>query len=144
MGLLDNIFKSKERRKKQCHIKNLLLVAASNDDIAPNELDFLIKVANRIGISREDFAQVLRSPGDIDFYPPESDFERIDQLDDLVRMMLVDGDIDNEEVITCQKFAIMLGFKPEIIDLILGHILDAAIKNMRRELVIDRLSSLIK
>ncbi|WP_027003166.1 TerB family tellurite resistance protein [Hugenholtzia roseola] len=140
MGFLDSFMNSEKRKKQKSHIKNLLIIAAADGDINEDEQDFLLHVGERLGITREDYVSVLKYPEGVEFYPPSSDRERLDQLIDLVYMMLIDGEIDEDEVYKCRRFANALGFKAQVVDVIVEDIIDAAIKKQKRDEIFASLS----
>lgn len=138
MSFFKNLFSSAETKRRKSHIFNLLSVAAADGKITQREIDYLAHVAERIYMPREEFLDVLKNPQDVIFYPPESNRERLDQLDDLVRMMMSDGHIDQDEIIQCKIFARRLGFKAEVIDALVIHIIDGIVNHIAREVVFAR------
>ena len=138
MGFLKDLFLSSESKKRRCHIKNLVLIAAADGHIDKAEFDFLLHVANRLYMPVNEFTDVIRNINDPSFYPPTSDYERLDQLTDLVNMMLIDGNIDDNEVFVCQSFALKLGFKPIIIQKIVDATIHAVIHKMTRDEILRR------
>ncbi|MCS6968252.1 MAG: TerB family tellurite resistance protein [Cytophagales bacterium] len=135
MKFLKNLLSSAETKRRKSHIMNLLVVAAADGKITRPELEFLAHVAERIYMPREEFLDVIQNPQDVIFYPPESDRERLDQLYDLVCMMMIDGEIDQDEVIRCKMFAQRLGFRAGVIDAIVEHVIDKVANHVAREIV---------
>lgn len=138
MGFLKDLFLSSESKKRRCHIKNLLLIAAADGHIDRAESDFLLHVANRLYMPADEFMDVIKNINDTSFYPPTSDEERLDQLIDLVNMMLIDGNIDDNEVRICQSFALKLGFKPIIIQKIVNATIHAVAHKITRDEILRR------
>ncbi len=137
MGFFSSLFESRDTKKRKSHIKNLLSVAASDGNISNAEVNFLINVAKRLYMPLEEFKSVLEEPQYVSDYPPESDRERIDQIHDLVCMMMIDGNIDEEEVMTCKIFARRLGFKTGIIDYMVDKIIEGVARNMVKDAILN-------
>ncbi|MCS7017578.1 MAG: TerB family tellurite resistance protein [Cytophagales bacterium] len=135
MSFFKNLFSSAETKRRKSHIMNLLSVAAADGKITREEIDYLAYVAEKIYMPREEFIDVIKNPQDVIFYPPESNRERLDQLYDLVGMMMIDGHIDQDEIIRCKMFAQKLGFKSSVIDAIVAQIIDGFINHLAREAV---------
>lgn len=144
MAFFKNLFSSAETKRRKSHILNLLSVAAADGEISEREIAFLAHVAERLYMPRKEFIDVLENPNDVVFYPPDSDRERIDQLDDLVRMMLSDGDIDQNEIFRCKAFALKLGFKPQIIDALVKHVVEGAMHHWAKEVLFAKVAQLIR
>lgn len=143
MSFLKNLFSSAETKRRKSHIMNLLSVAAADGEITRDEIEYLAHVAERIYMPREEFIDVLKNPQDVIFYPPESNRERLDQLYDLVGMMMIDGHIDQDEVIRCKMFAQKLGFKAGVIDAIVSQIINGFVNHMAREIVFARVMQML-
>jgi uncharacterized tellurite resistance protein B-like protein len=137
MGFFSSLFESRETKKRKSHIKNLLSVAASDGNISKTEVDFLVNVAKRLYMPFEELKSVLEQPQYVSDYPPESDRERIDQIHDLVCMMMIDGNIDDDEITTCKIFARKLGFKSQIIDHMVDRIIDGVARNMVKDAILN-------
>ena len=104
-----------EREKKLSHLKNLVFVAAADGHIDKSEQLFLSQVAQKFGISAEEFNAIMAEPGKIQFTPPATEPEKIEQLRELIVMMLADGSIDKREVGICLDVAMAMGLPPEMV-----------------------------
>jgi uncharacterized tellurite resistance protein B-like protein len=143
MSFFKNLFSSAETKRRKSHIMNLLSLAAADGEITHEEIDYLAHVAERIYMPREEFIDVLKNPQDVMFYPPDSNRERLDQLHDLVGMMMIDGSIDQDEVIRCKMFAQKLGFKAAVIDAIVAHIINGFANHLAREAIFARVMQML-
>lgn len=138
MGFLD-IFDSGEKKRRMNHVKNLLVLAAQDGEITQDELEFILQIAVRSGISPSEFNRILERPGSISFYPPNTYAERIDQLIDMVGVMMIDGEIHEREVNFCKTIAIKLGFNHRIIEKLVLEVIDSLAHNMARDAIIAHL-----
>jgi uncharacterized tellurite resistance protein B-like protein len=138
-----NVLDSSEMKRKKSHLKNLYQIALADGMIANQEFDFLLNVCDRIYINREILQEVINFSDDIQFYVPLNTNEKIDYLYDYVRMAISDGELNELEIAHCKLFAVKYGFKPTIIDIILNELIDAIIKGIAREIIINRLLKLL-
>lgn len=142
MGIQE-MFESYDKRKRKSHFKNLLAVAMADGKMENVEFDYLIQLANKCYMSEEEVKRVIEHPEAIAFVPPKTSRERFDQIYDLVTVMLVDGDINQNELTLCKNFAIKLGFRPIIIDDMLKNIINSIIKGILAETAINEFADFL-
>ena len=111
--------KDLSHQKNRGILQNLISVMVADCRIDPAETRFLEKMCQRMGISREELADVFLNLGMIKEYVPDQPQERIAQLLDMVFMMMVDGHIDDREVDVCKLAAQRFGFDAAVIDTII-------------------------
>lgn len=138
MALFD-IFDGSEKKKRLSHIKNLLILAGRDGEITKDEMDLIFSIAIEKGLSPVEFNRIVERPESVSFYPPNTYKERIDQLIDLVRLMMIDGEIDEGEMIFCKTVAEKLGFNHRIIDKIVNDIIHVVVQGIARDIAIARL-----
>lgn len=115
MGFFD-LFKSQEEKAKLSHLKNLLTVALADKIMKEEEVAAIVAVMIREGIDRSELERCLRHPQDIKYVQPKTIAEKIKYLNDLVRLMMVDGRIDENEYAVCYAVARTYGFNTKIVD----------------------------
>jgi len=116
MGLF-GLFGSKMKRELlDSHLKNLWEVAMSDGHVDDEEVDLLYKIARRHGAGSMRANRVRKKMDKIPFVNPDNDAERFDQIYDLVMMMMADGEIDDNEMKVCNKYAEQLGFDKKVVD----------------------------
>ena len=91
-------------------LADLIGLIKSDGEINDQELDFLFKVAQQMGVSREDLDKLFKSK--TDFTPPKNEFERIVQFYRLVLLMNVDNDKNVQELNYVRNLAIRMGLNP--------------------------------
>lgn len=138
MAIFD-LFDGSEKKKRLSHIKNLLVLSGKDGQITKSELDLIFAIAVEKGISPKEFQRIASRPESISFYPPDSYQERIEQLIDLVKVMLVDGEIDEGEMLYCKSMAEKLGFNHRIIDKIVRDVVETVVKGIARDIAIAKL-----
>jgi len=115
MGLF-NVFQNNEEKKNKSYIKNLLEVAIADGKLDESELKVIIKIAANFDISESEVHAIKDNHPDIDFTPPSSYSAKVKLLEDLVKIMIADKQIDESEVKICKDLAIKLDINPVIVD----------------------------
>jgi len=138
MALID-LFDSGDKKKRLSHIKNLVALAASDGEIDKNELDLILRIGAQVGLTREELLRIIQRPQSISFRAPDSFRERIEQLYDMVLIMMIDGEIHENEVALCKLTAIRLGFKHQVIEKIVEDVIDMIAKGLALEMVLSDL-----
>lgn len=138
-----SLFKTKEE-KNESHLKNLILMARSDNDIDTNEVQEIFKIGLERGFSEEEVKGFLTQKGRNELIIPENDTERFEQLYDLTKVMLADGIIEDDEMEFCTGFAGKLGFRKTISWLLILLILEGIEKGVDKEWIYDRCRSFLK
>lgn len=115
MGLF-NIFYQNENQKNKSYIKNLLEVAIADGKLDDAELELVISIAANFDISMDEVMEIKDNPQSIEFSPPSSYSAKVKLLEDLVKIMIADKEIDENEVNFCKELAIKLNIAPVIVD----------------------------
>ncbi len=98
-----------EYEKALAYFQNLYIVAAADQQLSKEETNFLVEVAQIMGISSEQSTQIMTNRQDLDFIIPETEQERNIQLEDIITMMIIDRKIHEREYNLCLKFAEKIG-----------------------------------
>lgn len=122
MSFLD-LFKSREKREKLSHLKNLVAVAVADGKFQDSEVASIATIMHREGLTSADMEECLKNPQGIKFTPPESDTKRLMYLKDMVLLMMCDGNIDEKEMAVCKITARALGYKHEVVDALVLNII---------------------
>lgn len=130
MGLFD-LFNSNEKRQKLCHIKNLVLLAMADDKTEDAELAVISAVCCREGLTDSDLQKIIKNPESVQFTPPTDPATRLRYMRDLVFLMMSDGNIHENEMIICSKFAQALGFNTEVIPVMIKNIISDFTSKMK-------------
>lgn len=90
---------------KISHLKNLMVLAMADGHIALEEEHLLIAMAHQLGLN-ENIVQEIKSDFDnIEFKLPDLYEDRIEQLNDLLTLMTIDGSADSSEIDLFKKVA---------------------------------------
>lgn len=105
-------------------LKNLVMLAAADGRITDSELAVLLAVASRENISPEDFSNVIENPDSVSIELPEDEDTKLAYLRDMVAMMMVDGELDEQEMAICKLYAMALGYRGSIVDGMIAGVVD--------------------
>jgi uncharacterized tellurite resistance protein B-like protein len=136
---LKNTVESGEIKRKKSHLKNLFQIAMADGKLANEEFDFLLSIANKLYLDSSIHQNVIHFPEDINFYVPQHDKEKLDQIYDCVCMALIDGEVNDKEISMCKLIAAKLGFRPIIVDRIIENILSDVLKGITSEIAVKRM-----
>lgn len=137
------LFDSRDKKKRLSHIRNLVALACSDGSFDRIEMDLIFNIGLNAGLSPDELTRIFERPNSINFYPPESYRERIEQLYDMVMVMMVDGELHENEITFCKLTAVKLGFRHQIIDKIVHNTIEMIVEGIATEIALDRLMSLV-
>ena len=113
-----------QEQQRLGQLKNLVMLASADDRFTDSELAVLLAVASRENITPEDFDRVMENPDSIDITLPEDEDTKLAYLRDMVAMMMVDGELDEQELAICKLYAIALGYRSSIVDGMIAGVID--------------------
>ena len=76
-------------------LKQLILMAKADEEVREIEFEFLLVLANQMGVSRDEFLDLFEQY--ISFHPPKMEYDRILQFQRLIMIMNIDSEVDQEE-----------------------------------------------
>ncbi len=132
-----SFLKSKVERNES-HLRNLILMAKSDNDIDKTELEVIFGIGKERGFSDGQIKEFLIDSNRRELYIPDNDLERFDQLYDLTQVMLADGVVEDDEMDFCTGFAGKLGFRKTISWMLILLILEGIEKGIDKEWIYDR------
>ena len=91
------------------YFQNLYLIAAVDKNLAQEETAFLVEVAQQMGISPREAAEIMMTRNERELIVPETEEERLIQLEDIIVMMMVDQKIHEKEYQLCLAYARAIG-----------------------------------
>lgn len=119
----ENIDKPQEQLRLG-QLKNLVMLAAADGHVTDSEMAVLLAVASRENITPEEFNKVIDDPDSVSITLPEDDDTKMAYLRDMVAMMMVDGELDEQELAICKLYAMALGYRGSIIDGMIAGVID--------------------
>lgn len=106
-------------------LKNLVMLAAADGNFTDSELAVLLAVASRENITPEEFDKVIDNPESVTIDLPTEEDTKLDYLRDMVALMMIDGELDEQEMAMCKVYAMMLGYRSSIVDGMIAGIVDS-------------------
>jgi uncharacterized tellurite resistance protein B-like protein len=106
-------------------LKNLVLLASADDRFTDSELAVLLAVASRENITPEEFNKVIDDPDSVSITLPEDEETKLAYLRDMVAMMMVDGELDENELAICKLYAMALGYRGSIVEGMIAGVIDS-------------------
>lgn len=121
---MDTMNENMNEQQRLGQLKNLVMLASADDKFTDSELAVLIAVASRENITPEEFNKVLEDPDSVPITLPEDEDTKLAYLRDMVAMMMVDGELDEQELAICKVYAIALGYRTSIVDGMIAGVID--------------------
>ena len=126
-------FENEQAKKIKGHLFNLAALAKADGHVDDRELNFIITVAKKNGVSASEVRKIISGNATNTSDLPNTDSERFDQIFDLVDMMLADGIVDETEMSFCVDMAGKLGFRQDIVGVLVRRISQGVKDAMPRE-----------
>ncbi|MBO0358136.1 TerB family tellurite resistance protein [Hymenobacter sp. BT186] len=126
-------FENEQTRKVKSHIQNLAALAKADGHLDEREMSFIVTVGKRNGIRADQVRSIVANSNLNQLIVPDNDSERFDQIFDMVDMMLADGIVDDSEMDFCTIMAEKLGFRKDIVGLLVKNISQGVKDGMERE-----------
>jgi uncharacterized tellurite resistance protein B-like protein len=105
-----------DHEKALAYFQNLYLVAVADEILAKEETSFLVEVSKVMGISARETMQIMSNSKNLDLVIPDTEEEKMIQLEDIITMMIVDRKIHEKEYNLCLRFAEHIGLNKIILD----------------------------
>lgn len=109
MPIIDLYYHS-EHRRNLAHFASLASLAAVDGEVSPGEKNLLDNFARKLGITDGEYKEVMKKSNKYPITPSNSLKERLERLYDLFRLLYVDHDVEDVEMVLLKKYAIGLGF----------------------------------
>ena len=122
--------------EKMSILKTLIHLANVDGKMVEREYSFLWAIANQLGINNKvEFDKILKH--DIEFQPPENEFERIVQFQRMILMMSVDEHTSESELNYVRQMGVKLGLNPIAISTVLKEMKNHPNNMIPPEVLID-------
>lgn len=128
MSIAD-LFDSEFKDRNRGHFSAIVRVALADGDLTPEEKNFLDKLAVRLEISEDEYAEILENPLKYPINPPYSYALRLERLYDLSRMVYADHVLGPKQKEILTRFALALGFTPGNVHYIVDKALSLLVMN---------------
>jgi len=107
---ISDLYASGAHKENISHFANLVRLALVDGVIKHREQKLMKRLAKGLGISKEEYKDIVKNHQNYPMEPPVSYDDRIERLYNLTKMILVDSEISKKQVFLLQRIAIGLGF----------------------------------
>ena len=114
-----------QEQRRLGQLKNLVMLAAADGRLTDSELAVLLAVASRENISPDEFNRVIEDPDSVTIDLPEDEDTKLAYLRDMVALMMVDGELEEQELAICKIYAMALGYRSSIVDGMIAGVVDS-------------------
>ncbi len=102
--------------KRLGQVKNLIMLALADGKATESELALIASIASREELTQEQLDHLIEHPDTVHIELPENDEQKLQYIQDMVALMMIDGDLDDNELAMCKIYAIMLGYESSIVE----------------------------
>lgn len=107
-----------DKDTKYSLLSDMIMLAKTENGITEIELQFLITVANQLGVSETELKEIANASPKKVVIQPEA--QRILHFHRLVLLMNVDQDTDDSELLIVRNFGLSMGLSQEAINKVLN------------------------
>ncbi len=132
MSILEH-FDHSERKQDKEHFKHLIQVALADGKIEDNEFKMLHRLGKNMGFTDPEIDDLLESTKQSAYNPPYELSRRFEQIYGIVKMVLADDKIDNNEMRLATGLALKSGFSENEIPALLVLLIDGIKKGEDEE-----------
>ncbi|MFN0047826.1 MAG: hypothetical protein ACKVOU_01740 [Cytophagales bacterium] len=121
-----DLFATPEKKKGKSHLRNLLSMAMADGKIDNSEFEFLTKIAHKYNVSASELDQIKTEVSKKGGFAVEKDGSSFEQIFDLIKMMMIDNNINPNELKMCKIFAKKIGFASDKVD----ELIESVVQNI--------------
>jgi len=111
------------RQQDKAHLSHLIQIAMADGKMDSSEKEMLYKIGRRLGITAYEINMLIESVKNSAFIPPYELSKKFEQMYELIKMLLLDGSIDNREMRLASTIAFKYGFTENEIPRLLAKLL---------------------
>jgi uncharacterized tellurite resistance protein B-like protein len=129
------LFESKKTKQIQKHLRNMVILGASDGQLQQTEKEILLKIGTRHGLKKSAIEKIMANPGHKHLPLAKNNEERFQQVYDMVEMTLSDGIAHETELHFCVEMAEKLGFQKSVVGLLIRKISLSIIEGTDKETI---------
>jgi uncharacterized tellurite resistance protein B-like protein len=138
MGFTE-LFKRRDRKVLQNHLKNIVALANADGRLDSREMALIRKTALTAGVGEKELNEILDHAGELHVSVSGSVTQRIEQFYDLILTMLVDGEIEVHESQMCLDVAAILGFEDDMVESLVGDVIESIHSDLDPHEVVEKM-----
>lgn len=110
------------RDQNKNYLKQLFLIALADAHLDSKEEEYLLFIAQKMGIDQQEFDNIKQSSLEPSLIIPSNYYKRFRMIFDFVWVMMIDGEIDPREEAVCKQLVNQLDFASGVVDDLVVHI----------------------
>jgi hypothetical protein len=118
-----DLFDSEFKQRNKGHFSSIVRLALADGVFAPEEKEFLDKLAIRLEISPAEYVEILENPSKYPINPPYLNSMRLERLYDLARIVHVDHFLGDNQEVMLKKLCLGIGFTLQNVDIVVAEAL---------------------
>jgi hypothetical protein len=112
-------FEYQSLQNKKMHLQNLVALAEADGKLHADEIDLLNKIGKHYGLKKNQILEIFRDQSESEMKIPVNFDQKINQLFEMVKLMMIDKVIDEKEMEIAQEMASKLKFGEDIIPMLI-------------------------
>jgi len=104
------------------YLQQLLSIALADAHLDSREEEYLIFIAEKMGIDQPEFEVIKQCSSKPALVIPDNYYQRFRMIFDFVWVMMIDGEIDPREEVICKQLVNQLDFASGVVDDLVEHI----------------------
>lgn len=137
MSILDQ-FDHPERKQDKEHFKHLVDVAMADGVIEEQELKMLHRLGKNLGLTKAEIDVLIESTKNSTYNPPYELKKRFEQMYTIIKMVLADGKIENNEMRMATNIGLKSGFPESEIPVLLNVLINGIRNEEDEEEIFDQ------
>lgn len=125
MSHLD-FFDHPQKKQNKEYFVHLVRIAKADDIMSHTELELLNRIGKSLGFTDPEIHKLIETTGKSDYNPPYELSKRFDQVYEIVKMTMADGQIEHQEMRLASAFAVKSNFNeseiPSLLDFLIHGI----------------------
>ncbi len=109
MSIVD-LYESSEHRNNLAHFAAIVNLANADGNFNSDEEQIVKKFAHRLGITNEEYIQIVENRKKYPLIPPVRAEVRLERIYDFFKMMAADHNLDEKQIQLIERYAIGLGY----------------------------------
>ena len=143
MGISD-LYLGIGQKRNISHFANIVRIAKSDNQISPEEIEFLGKISEKYNISDEQFRDIIKFPEKIPTIAHLDCVERIERLYELLGMVKADNHVEQQEILMLRRIVTGLAFPLNRVDMIVDHSIAMDLDGVSVDSFTDNILKLLK
>ena len=143
MGISD-LYLSIGQKRNISHFANIVRIAKSDNQISPEEIEFLGKISKKYNISNDQFKDIIKFPEKIPTIAHLDCVERIERLYELLGMVKADKHVEQQEILMLRRIVTGLAFPLNRVDMIVDHSIAMDLDGVSVDSFTDNILKLLK